>query len=155
MEDERMFELAQALAIAKSQQDLPAAMMLLHEEMLLECPAFGTRVRGLAANEEVLRRFFQSFPDYSITLDGRAGNGEALVCWGIAQMTMTGDRFGVISNGRRAALPVFIHFTFKDDLIASERFVFDLSELCVQSGVSTDAVRRKLFAHQAAELAAS
>jgi predicted ester cyclase len=60
-------------------------------------------------------------------------------------MTMTGDRFGVSPTGRRAELPVFIQFTFKDDLIASERFCFDLSELCAQSGVSTDAVRRKLF----------
>jgi hypothetical protein len=40
---------------------------------------------------------------------------------------------------------VFIQFTFSDELIASERFFFDLSELCAQSGVSTDAVRRKLF----------
>jgi hypothetical protein len=60
------------------------------------------------------------------------------------RMTMTGDRFGVVTNGRRAELPVFIQFTFKDDLIASERFFLDLSELCAQSGVSTDAVRQKL-----------
>src|SRR6516225_7274233 len=59
--------------------------------------------------------------------------------------TMACDRFGVVPNGRRAELPVFIQFTFKDDLIASERFFFDLSELCAQSGVSTDVVRQKLF----------
>ena len=53
-------------------------------------------------------------------------------------MTMTGDRFGVTPNGRRAELPMFIQFAFKDDLIASERFFFDLSELCAQSGVSTE-----------------
>lgn len=58
---------------------------------------------------------------------------------------MTGDRFGIVPNGRRAELPVFIAFGFRDDKIAHERFVFDLSELCAQSGVSTDAVRRKLF----------
>jgi hypothetical protein len=50
----------------------------------------------------------------------------------------------VVPTGRRAELPVFIQFTFNDDLIASERFFFDLSELCAQSGVSTDAVRQKL-----------
>jgi hypothetical protein len=58
-------------------------------------------------------------------------------------MTMTGGRFGVVPNGRRAELPVFIQFTFSDELIASERFFFDLSELCAQSGVSTDAVRQR------------
>jgi hypothetical protein len=40
---------------------------------------------------------------------------------------------------------VFIQFAFREDLITGERFAFDLSELCAQSGVSTDAVRRKLF----------
>jgi predicted ester cyclase len=142
---DQMLELAQALAAAKSRQDLPEAMKLLHEEMVLETPAFGTMARGLAENERVLRRFFSSFPDYHVVLHGHAGSEETLVCWGTAQMTMTGDRFGVVPNGRRAELPVFIQFGFKDDLIARQRFFFDLSALCAQSGVSTDAVRRKLF----------
>jgi hypothetical protein len=58
---------------------------------------------------------------------------------------MTGDRYGATPNGKRARLPVFIEFTFRDDLIADERFFFNLSELCAQSGLSTDAVRLKLF----------
>jgi hypothetical protein len=66
-------------------------------------------------------------------------------------MTMTGDRFGATPNGRRAEVPVFIQFTFKDDLIAGERFFFDLSALCAQSGVSTDIVRRKLFGDTATQ----
>jgi len=60
-------------------------------------------------------------------------------------MTLTGDRFGVVPNGRRAELPVFIQFEFKNDLIPRELFFFDLSALCGQSGVSTDTVRRKLL----------
>ena len=144
MTEDRMFELAQMLAAAKSRQDVPAAMMLFDGDMLLESP-FGTRAQGLAENEQALMRFFNSFPDYNVVLHGRASDGDALVCWGVVQMTMTGDRFGAVPNGRRAELPVFIQFTFNNDLIASERFFFDLSELCAQSGVSTDAVRRKLF----------
>ena len=154
MDTRKMFALAQALATAKSRQDLPAAMKLFHPDMLLETPAFGTSARGLAANEAVLTRFFASFPDYEVTLDGYAGNGETLICWGIARMTMTGDRFGARPNGRRASLPVVIQFAFKDGLIASERFIFDLSELCAQSGVSTDAVRTKLFPDARTALAA-
>ncbi|RJO73780.1 hypothetical protein D5S18_19100 [Nocardia panacis] len=140
-----MFELAQALAVAKSRQDLPAALRLLHPDMMLESPAFGTTARGSAANERALARFFASFPDYQVELAGHADNGETLVCWGAARMTMTGNRFGVTPNGMRAEVPVFIAFTFADDLIASERFFFDLSVLYTQSGVSTDAVRRTLF----------
>lgn len=145
MNHAEMFALAQELAVAKSRQALPAAMKLLHEDMVLETPAFGTVARGSAENEEALRRFFDSFPDYEVLLDGHAGAQETLVCWGTVRMTMTGDRFGVVPNGRRAELPVFIRFVFKDGLIAGERFFFDLSDLCAQSGVSTDTVRRKLF----------
>jgi predicted ester cyclase len=147
MESDRMFELTQALAAAKSRQDVPAAMRLFHRDMVLETPAFGTMAKGLAENERVLARFFTSFPDYDVVLQGHAGNGDTLICWGRVRMTMTGDRFGVIPNGKRAELPVFIQFAFKDDLIAGERFFFDLSELCAQSGVSTDAVRSKIFGH--------
>jgi predicted ester cyclase len=150
MNSVRMFELAQALAVAKSRQDVPAAIKLLHEHMLLENPAFGTMARGLAENAKVLTRFFATFPDYSVDLQGHASNDRTLICWGMARMTMTGDRFGVVPNGRRAELPVFIQFTFKDDLIAGERFLFDLSALCAQSGVSTDAVRRRVFGNAAA-----
>ena len=145
MNSDRMFELAQALAVAKSRQDVSAALKVLHPDMLLESPAFGTRASGLAENEMVLSRFFGSFPDYNVVLQGHAASEDTLVCWGSVQMTMTGDRFGVVPNGKRAELPVFIQFAFKDDLILSERFFFDLSELCAQSGVSTDAVRRKMF----------
>ena len=141
----QMFQLAHALAAAKSRQDVPAALRLLHRDMVLEAPALGATARGLAASEKALTRFFTSFPDYEITLDGHAGDGESLICWGTGRMTMTGTRFGVVPNGRRAELPVFIQFTFRDGLIAGERFFFDLSELCAQSGVSTDAVRRRLF----------
>jgi predicted ester cyclase len=150
MNSNRMLELARALAVAKSRQDVPAAMKLFHQDMLLENPAFGTMARGLAANEKALTSFFTSFPDYNVVLQGHASNGDTLICWGTVRMTMTGDRFGVVPNGRPAELPVFIQFVFKDDLIAGERFSFDLSALCAQSGVSTDVVRRKLFGEAAA-----
>lgn len=139
-----MFELATQLAVAKSRQDVPTALKLLHPTMLLESPAFGTHARGLVENEQALTRFFAAFPDYDVTLDGHAANSDSLACWGTVRMTMTGDRFGVRPNGRRVELPVFIRFAFADDLIASEYFFFDLSALCAQSGVSTDSVQRKL-----------
>jgi predicted ester cyclase len=145
MDGARMFELAQALAAAKSRHDVPAAMKLFQPDMVLETPAFGTTARGLAENKTTLDRFFASFPDYDVELDGHADNDDTLICWGTAKLTMTGDRFGVVPNGRRAELPVFIEFAFKDDLIVGERFFFDLAELCAQSGVSTDTVRRRLF----------
>lgn len=154
MDIDRMFALAQALAAAKSRRDLSAAMRLFDPDMLLETPAFGTRAKGSSENEATLARFFTTFPDYSVALQGHASDGTTLICWGTAGMTMTGDRFGVVPNGRRAELPVFIQFSFKNDRIAGERFFFDLSALCAQSGVSTDAVRRKLFGGTESPIAA-
>ena len=93
MDGDRMFELAQALAAAKSRQDVARATELLHPEMVLETPAFGTTARGRAENAAVLRRFFASFPDYDVRLQGHVSNADTLVCWGTVRMTMTGDRF--------------------------------------------------------------
>jgi len=145
MESDRMFALAQALAAAKSRQDVPAALRLFHPDMVLESPAFGSRAQGLVENAKALTGFFRTFPDYQVDLHGHASNDDTLICWGTAQLTMTGDRFGVVPNGTRATLPVLIQFTFQGDLIAGERSFFALSALCAQSGVSTDAVRQRLF----------
>ena len=131
METHRMFELARALAIAKSRRDVPAALSLMHPDMEL-ASSFGTRARGIAENERALTRFFESFPDYEVSLDGHAGAGDVLVCWGVARMTMTGDRFGVVPSGRRTELPVFIQLWFTQGQISRELFFFDLSVLCAQ-----------------------
>jgi predicted ester cyclase len=149
MEASRMLDLARRLAEAKSRQDVATACELLHPDMLLEADAFGAVARGREQNARALTGFFASFPDYRIELEGSASGGCCLVCWGTAEMTMTGTRFGVQPNGKRSRVPVFIRFTFKDDLIASERFFFDLSTLCAQSGVSTDRVRARLFPGEA------
>ena len=45
----RMFELAQALTVAKSRQDVPAALKLLHPDMLLES---GLRNEGARPRRE-------------------------------------------------------------------------------------------------------
>lgn len=145
MNSHRMFELAQTLATAKSRQDVSSAMKVLHRDMVLETPAFGTTARGTEENEAALTRFFKHFPDYEVSLEGYASDGDVLICWGQVRMTLTGNWLGVVPNGKRAELPVFILFSFQDDLIASERFFFDLSELCAQSGVSTNTVRHRLF----------
>jgi predicted ester cyclase len=145
MDVHRMFALADGLAKAKSRQDLPEALKLLHSEMVLETPCLGTKAVGHDENAAALSRWFATFPDYLVDLEGHASDGESLICWGTANMTMVGDRFGGIPNGRRAVLPVYIRFTFRDDLIVSERFSFDLASLCAQSGISTDAARARLF----------
>lgn len=145
MQTQTMIDLVTTLAQAKSRQDVPAALKTLHPDMVLECPAFGTRYQGLQENQTALERFFASFPDYQVELQGHATGNDTLVSWGVVRMTLTGQAFGVAGNGLRCELPAYIRFDFADGLIASESFFFDLSTLCSQSGVSTDAVRSRLW----------
>ena len=140
-----MLDLVSKLAEAKSRQNVEDALQVCHPEMLLETPAIGHTARGTEENRAALTRFFKTFPDYHVSLERHIIDGDVLVCWGLARMTMTGNRFGVTPTGRTASVPVMIEFGFRDGLIARERFVYDLSVLCSQSGVSTDAMRKALF----------
>lgn len=134
-----------SLAAAKSRQDTDAALALMHDDMVLDSPAFGTRAQGLADNRAVLQRLFRTFPDYSVSMEGHAAAPAAYACWGKVRMTMNGERFGVKPNGRQAVLPAFFLFGFRDELIVYERMMIDLASLCAQSNVSTDDVRKALF----------
>jgi hypothetical protein len=118
---------------------------LLDKDIVFEAPAFGTRSRGLAQNQATLAKFLGHFPDYNVELEDHASNGETLICWGTARMTMTGDRFASFLTGGARSCRSSFSSNSKNDLIARELFFFDLSALCAQSGVSTGAVRRKLF----------
>jgi SnoaL-like domain len=128
----RMNELVRALAEAKSRQDVAAAIALQHEDMLLDVPPLMARVQGKCANEQALTGFFKAFPDYSATLEGSASGDGNLVCWGRVRMTLSTDRFGVQPGGSAADIPASLRFTFKDGLIASEYFLWDLAEACAQ-----------------------
>ncbi len=145
MNIEQMHHLVEELAVVKSRQDVEAALKLQHQEMLLECPPFKSKAKGHNENRIALSAFFRTFPDYSITLENYAANENEFAAWGTAKMTLANNWLGLSPNGNKMSLLVFLKFTFKENLIASERFSFDLSELCSQSGISTDEVRRQLF----------
>ena len=136
-----MFGLAAGLAEAKGRQHVADALRFMHPDMVLTSPAWGTRAKGKAQNYEALRRFFNNFPDYSISLDGHVADETDLICWGTVRMTMAQGAYGLSPNGKRVEVPAFLRFTFKDRLIASEYFMVDLAAICAQSGVSTDAVQ--------------
>jgi len=141
-----MLQLAVGLGEAKSRQNVADALKFMHPDMLLTSPAWGTRAQGKDENSKVLKRFFDDFPDYSIALDGHVCDETDLVCWGTVRMTMAQGAYDLSPNGRRVEIPAFLHFTFKDGLIASEYFMVDLAAICAQSGVSTDEVQAFLRA---------
>lgn len=141
MTADEMFQLAAGLGEAKGRQHVADALAFLHEDMVLTSPAWGTCAKGKRQNGEVLTRFFTDFPDYSVSLDSHMADETHLVCWGIVRMTMAEGAYGLSPNGKRVEVPAFLRFTFKDGLIASEYFMVDLAAICLQSGVSTDAVQ--------------
>jgi ketosteroid isomerase-like protein len=132
-------EIVDALAKAKSRQDIGAAMAVYHPQCVLEAPPFGSRHEGSERIRAALEGFFSRFPDYEVTLEGQAIAGETFVSWGLIHVTLTGQSAGQTANGKRATVPVFILFRFRDSRVVWESFNFDLASLCRQSGVTLEA----------------
>ena len=137
---DEMGRIADALAAAKSRQDVEAAMSIYHPDCVLEAPSLVSRHQGAEQIRSALEGFFKRFPDYSVELGGRAIGGDTLLAWGTIHLTLTGRPGGQSPNGRRSSVPVFILFRFADGQVIWESFNFDLASLCRQSGVSTDAL---------------
>lgn len=134
-----MARIVDALAAAKSRQDVDAAMEIYHPHGVLEAPPLASRREGAAQIRTALEGFFSLFPDYAVALEGHAASGDTLIAWGAIHLTLTGTPSGQATNGRRATVPVFILFRFRGGRIVWESFNFDLASLCRQSGVSADA----------------
>lgn len=134
-----MAEIVDALAAAKSRQDVEAAMSIYHPHGVLEAPPFASRREGATQIRAALEGFFALFPDYAVTLEGSAVSGDTLIAWGSIHLTVTGTPGGQKPNGKRAKVPVFILFRFRDGRVFWESFNFDLASLCRQSGVTADA----------------
>lgn len=137
---DEMARIADALAAAKSNQDVDAAMEIYHPECVLEAPSLASRHQGATQIRAALEGFFKRFPDYEVELGGRAVSDDVLIAWGSIHLTLGGRPGGQLPNGTRATVPVFILFRFCEGRVLWESFNFDLAILCRQSGVSTDAL---------------
>jgi ketosteroid isomerase-like protein len=134
----RMKALAETYARAKSRADVAGALAVCHEDFELETLAFGLTSHGKTETAQHLEAFFRIFPDYGVTLDGLTTGEAGVGCWGTARMTMQGDLPGIAATGKRVELPFFCAFTFRDGLLASERFFFDLAAFCEGLGIRLD-----------------
>ncbi len=135
-----MQAIATALAVAKSRQDIDEAMRIYHPGIVLETPPFQAVGRGTDEVRSQLDLFFQIFPDYEVVLENSAFAGEEMIGWGRIRVTLTGEFAGHKANGKRAEVPVFIVFRFRDGRCDYESFNFDLASLCRQCGVPAEAL---------------
>ena len=108
---------------------------------MLEQPSLGVRNQGRAALRPSLELFAKVFPDYEREFEGSAFDGNTLVSWGTARVTLTGEFNGYKPNGTRAAVMTFIVYKFADDKIVYEGHHWDLASLCHQSGIPVEAVK--------------
>jgi predicted ester cyclase len=156
MSPQDMYALAASLGEAKNRQNVGDALTFMHDDIVLESPAWGVVARGKQENNEVLTHFFNDYPDYNVAFEGHVADETSFVGWGTVRMTMSAhasDARGLTPNGRRVEVPVTIRMTFRDGLIATEHFLCDLAQIAAQSGVSVDAVRANIFGAATAETA--
>ena len=129
---ERMRALIVDYAAAKSRADTDGALANCHDSFFIETVPFGIASRDKVETAAHLHAFFAAFPDYGV----RVGENDLLVgrdtaaCWGTATLSFKGDFGPIAATGARAEIPIFCVFTFRDGLLAGERFFFDLATLC-------------------------
>ena len=148
MTPDRMFKLALDLGEAKNRQNVGDALRFMHQDIVLESPAWGVVARGKAENAEVLESFFRDYPDYNVGFDGYVADASTLMGWGRVRMTMAPgaqDAAGCRPNGRRIEMPVTIRMTFRDGLIDREVFFCDLMQVALQSGIPPNALAEAVF----------
>jgi uncharacterized protein (TIGR00369 family) len=133
-----------AYAEAKSRRDVAGALAECHRDFALETIPFGTASRDREESAAHLRLFFSVFPDYRVETEGLAASGESVAWWGRIALTFAGELLGRPPTNRRAALPAFSVFDFRDGWIARERFFFDLAALCEQIGLPLEALSEPL-----------
>jgi predicted ester cyclase len=138
---ERMLRLVYDLMAAKKAHDVAGLLRIYHPDVVLEQPSLGVRNQGRAALRPSLELFAKVFPDYERDFEGSAFDGNTLVSWGTARVTLTGEFDGHKPNGALAAVMTFIVYRFADDRIVYEGHHWDLASICHQSGIPVEAVK--------------
>jgi ketosteroid isomerase-like protein len=122
------------LARVKSQQDIAAALEIYHRDVEIISPSFNAHAKGQAEVVQQLQLFFGLFPDYSVSLDQHAVNGNVLLATGQVSVTLNAQN----KVCPCIQVPVFIEFHIRDERIAKEVFYLDAGLVCKKSGVSAE-----------------
>ena len=80
MTPDQMRRLAVDLGEAKNRQNVEDALKFMHDDIVLESPAWGLVARGKDENRNALNRFFTDYPDYNVTFDHGLIASEVFSC---------------------------------------------------------------------------
>jgi len=142
--------LVRAYAQAKSHQDVEAALSVCTPDFGIDTIPFGLCSKDRQETEAQLGLFFSVFPDYRAETEGLVSGADGVGWWGRIALTFDGPLLGHAPTGRRAELPAFSVFEFRDGLLARERFMFDLGALCEGIGLPVAELSDTLRALRAA-----
>jgi len=135
---------------AKSEQDVAAALSICHPGFVIDTIPFGVTTRDREDTAAQLAFFFSVFPDYRADTEAVVSDAAGAAWWGEFSMSFAGPLLGHAPTGRRARLPGFSAFEFRDGLISRERFYFDLGTLCRQIGLPLGELEASLAGLRAA-----
>ena len=102
---------------------------------VVESPIAGGSVTGRAAIFQLYEAFFKSFPDAMLTIDELVIDGDRVAQIATLAGTDAGGFLGLPASGRPFRVPLLALLTVKDDLIVSERRIYDFTGLLIQIGV--------------------
>lgn len=115
---------------AKSNQDIEAALMVCTDDFYLDAVSLPGRATNKQESREMLKTFFNAFPDYRVAINHLAQDGSA--CWGEVKMSHRGNFATLEPNGGKVKLPFFSAFEFNGQYISGEQFFLDAGHLSVQ-----------------------
>ena len=121
---------------AWGRHDVPALMASYADDCELVSPLFRI-VRGKAAVEASYREAFRIFGDVEVRLDDVLidhddPSGDKVAYTSTHTMTHLGEVLGFPATGRRFTLAGVFMLSFKDGRIATERRLYDLTEIMLQ-----------------------
>ncbi len=119
---------------AEGRHDIEATLATLHPECVFVDEPLGMRFEGRAGAREHYTMWWSAFGN---TLDGGELHwvGDELVIGDSAFVGRhVGPFVGIAASGRPMRLPFVVFVRFRDGLLASERFVYDLNGLLDQLG---------------------
>jgi len=122
---------------AWERQDIPALAACYSPDCVVVSPIFNT-LRGRAQVEHSYVDLFRAFASPTIHVDevviGAEEPPRAAIVWTV-QAIHAGEIFGMPGTGRRIERTIAYVLTFDDGLIASERRIYDFTNMLIQLGV--------------------
>lgn len=136
-----MKTLVRCYGSAKSEQDFEAALTACHPDFVCNTVPFGIATRDKSDTTAQFAVFFDTFPQYDVSIDTMVAEGSHVSCWGHQKMTLEGNGFGIEATGKTAEQAFACLFEFRDHMIVREDYFFDLAEMCKQLAIPIESVQ--------------